>query len=149
MMPGGSKAIFAVLLLAVFISILFLCQPDAKLAEVCFSANCVMAEGADTPAKRAQGLMFRDALGENEGMLFVFDADGFYGFWMKNTNIPLDIIWLDRNFTVVHIESAAPCPGDACESYTSGQPARYVVELNTGFAEQRCIKVGDSANITV
>ena len=66
----------------------------------------VRVEVADTEATRQRGLMFRDTLAPNEGMLFVFDASGFYPFWMKNTLIPLDILWLEADGRVVSIAAS-------------------------------------------
>ena len=86
----------------------------------------------DTPAERAQGLMHRPSMPENEGMWFVFDDPGIYSFWMKNTLIPLDIIWVDEAFVIVDIQAAAPCPitADDCPRYTPKARAQYVLELN-------------------
>lgn len=94
--------------------------------------------------QRAQGLMFRDHLLPNTGMLFVFPDDGEYAFWMKNTLIPLDMLWLDVNRTVVHVKhDVPPCKVDDCPSYPPGVEARYVLELAAGEAKKHGLKVGD------
>jgi len=111
---------------------------------VCFSTTCISAEIADTPEERNRGLMFRTELAEDKGMLFIFETEGLYSFWMKNTLIPLDMIWIGQNFNIVHIEHAVPCTTEPCESYTPDTPAKYVVEAVSGFADAHNVKVGDS-----
>jgi uncharacterized membrane protein (UPF0127 family) len=118
-----------------------------ETAEVCFSDTCVRAEVADTHPERSRGLMHRESLGEDEGMLFVFDTDGIYPFWMKNTFIPLDIVWIDRGYNVVHIEHAEPCRSEFCKVYEPNETARYVVEVNAGFTDMNSISVGDAVSI--
>ena len=87
--------------------------------------------------------MFRESL--NRGMLFVFETQDIYPSWMKNTLIPLYIIWIDKDFKVVHIEHAVPC-NDTCPSYVPEKKALYVLEANAGFADN--IIVGDSLSIS-
>jgi len=93
---------------------------------------------------RAQGLMFRDQLRPARGMLFMFARDGDYPFWMKNTRIPLDMIWIDANRRVVGIlENVPPCKVDDCPTYGPGVVARYVLEVGGGEAAKHKLKVGD------
>ncbi|HEX2309995.1 MAG TPA: DUF192 domain-containing protein [Vicinamibacterales bacterium] len=104
----------------------------------------VRAEIVDTPAAIEQGLMFRESLPPNEGMLFVFEQTGVYPFWMKNTLIPLDIIWLDEDWRIVSMAaSVPPCRADPCPTYPPAGPARYVVEVNAGFTRTHGIARGD------
>lgn len=102
----------------------------------------IRVEVADSPEEQWRGLMFRESLGEREGMLFIFGEEQALGFWMKDTLIPLDMIFLDGNRTVVKIHTAVPCEADPCPIYSSGRPAQYVVEVNAGFAEQQGIREG-------
>jgi len=87
-------------------------------------------EIADTQARKSQGLMFRKALASNAGMLFYFNESGGLYIWMKNTLIPLTVLWLDDHARVIHIERLQPCKADPCPSYGPDQPARYVIELH-------------------
>ncbi len=92
---------------------------------------------ADTPEERMRGLMFRKSLGQKEGMFFVFPQEGFKGFWMKNTYIPLDIIFISEDLKVSSVvKDARPCKGDHCNTYKSEYPVKYALEVNSGFADQ-------------
>ena len=101
----------------------------------------VEAEVASTYEQRELGLMHRASLGEYEGMLFVFDGEAYRSFWMKNTLIELDMIFADADKAIVDIRRKAQ-PGDETP-YTSGAPAKYVLEVNGGFCEARNIHPGD------
>lgn len=108
----------------------------------------ITAEAADTPYAREKGLMFVRSLPENAGMIFVFESLQELHFWMKNTYIPLDIIFVSENFTVVNVaENAQPC-SYYCEIYSSAAPAKYAIETNAGFAKRNGIEVGDKIRIS-
>ncbi len=117
---------------------------EPSSVQVCFSNACIEAELAETPVQISQGLMFREYLGEEEGMLFVFEKEAIYSFWMKNTLIPLDIIWLSKSKKIVHIEHAIPCTTKKCRSYMPKATAMYAIEVNSGFAEKNGAKIGDT-----
>ncbi|HEX6179139.1 MAG TPA: DUF192 domain-containing protein [Thermoanaerobaculia bacterium] len=103
----------------------------------------VNVELAIDPETRAQGLMYRDRLAENAGMLFFFEESSVQSFWMKNTMIPLDIIWIDEQRRVVHVkENVPPCRSDPCPSYDPGVAARYVLELGGGVARKHGVAAG-------
>ncbi len=102
----------------------------------------LLVEVASDPFKRTRGLMFRQALGENEGMLFVFDKPNRYGFWMVNTTIALDAVFFDENKRVVDIAQMHPCKtlAEQCKVYYPKKAAKYVLEANLGFAEKNGIE---------
>jgi uncharacterized membrane protein (UPF0127 family) len=103
-----------------------------------------LAEIADTPEKLSKGLMFRQKIKDDYGMLFVFPDEDYRSFWMKNTLIPLDIIYLNQGRQIVDMYlSVPPCKADPCPSYNSSFPARYVLELNGGLAKKLKLKIGD------
>ena len=109
------------------------------------SGTTIQAELADTPQKRAIGLMYREALPENHGMLFIFGEAQPWTFWMKNTRMPLDIIWLNEQKTIVHIEANAPIctrTDNGCPQYQSNEPAMYVLELVGGRAQALKLQKG-------
>ena len=101
-------------------------------------------EVANDDAERARGLMHRDAMAEGSGMLFVHDAEEPQAYWMKNTRIPLDILYFDdARKLVAQQRDVPPCSlGDACPSYPSNEPARYVLELNAGQAARLSLQDG-------
>ncbi|MBD3313334.1 DUF192 domain-containing protein [Candidatus Woesearchaeota archaeon] len=108
----------------------------------------VRTELADTPMARRNGLMGREVLEDDSGMLFVFDNECYYTFWMKDTLIPLDIIFISENMTIVDIKhNATPCHEDPCRGYGPEQPAKYVLEVNAGFAEDNAIEPGSIIEI--
>lgn len=84
--------------------------------------------------------MFRESLDEKSGMLFMQQEPALMSFWMKNTLIPLDIIFIDENNVVIGIENATPCKEDPCEFYKSQKKAKYVLELNSGASKEHNIK---------
>ncbi len=101
-------------------------------------------ELAETQEKQALGLMFRDSLPDDHGMLFIFPNEARRSFWMKNCRFPQDIFYFDSNLALVNVsENTPPCRTQRCPSYPSDGPARYVLELNAGKAAQLGIKTGD------
>ncbi|MBU1018601.1 MAG: DUF192 domain-containing protein [Patescibacteria group bacterium] len=127
-------------LLPILLLLLTACtnQPQA-----CFENTCLDLEIAETTEQKQIGLMNRESLPENSGMLFSYEEEGYYSFWMKNTLIPLDMIWLDEDLEVVHIEHATPCQTEECPSYTSPLPSKYILETNIDFTEENQTKIGD------
>lgn len=96
----------------------------------------IYVEVAKTPEEREKGLMFRESLGENEGMFFVFESDGYHSIWMKNMLFPIDVVWLDSDFKVIHIErNILPCREEPCPIYTPPSPARYILEVNANVTK--------------
>lgn len=104
-------------------------------------------EVAANEVQRQVGLMNRESLSENKGMLFVFQSDGFMNFWMKNTLIPLDMLFIDTGGYVRHIvHNAVPCTADLdkdCPKYNSGASVQYVLEINAGLAKKWQLREGD------
>lgn len=103
----------------------------------------INVEIADDAQERGKGLMFREKLNEHDGMLFIFDNENYLSFWMKNTLIPLDIIFIDNNFKIVDIKNTVPCKQDPCTLYISSKPAMYVLEVNANFTSKNNVGVGD------
>ncbi len=98
-------------------------------------------EFADDNFKRMQGLMYRKEMAENQGMLFIFEIEDYQSFWMKNTILPLDIIFVNVNKEIVKIHKNTTPFSE--QSYSSGKPALYVVEVNAGYTDKYGIKEGD------
>lgn len=156
------KIIFLFVLLIFFI--LNGCSSEIK--QICFEDDCFNVQIADSDGERAAGLMNRDFLEVKYGMLFIFEKEGIYPFWMKNTLIPLDIIWINSYKEIIFIkENAQPCKPfekslggktknnlfeekdslkkEECETFVSDMDAKYVLELNSGKVKELGIKIGD------
>ncbi len=122
---------------------------DNKLA-IEIKGVVVRIEVADSMSEKAQGLMYRKDLPENEGMLFVYSNESRQTYWMKNTLIPLDMIWINANKEVVHIEhSAPPCQKTPCPTYGTPYPAQYVLELNGGWSIEHGLAQGDRISFSL
>jgi len=102
-------------------------------------------EIADDDAERSRGLMFRDEMAPDHGMIFIHDAEEPQAYWMKNTHIPLDIFYFDSKRKLVSVSKRVPpCTlGDQCPPFASAGPALYVLELNAGLADELGVKPGD------
>lgn len=109
----------------------------------------IEAELAFTDETRATGLMNRESLDEDAGMLFLFQEMDLHSFWMKNTLIPLDLLWLNERKEVVYMVTAPPCETDPCASYSPLQKAKYVLEVNAGFAKKHGITLGTRLEFTL
>lgn len=104
--------------------------------------TAITVELAVTPEERQQGLMFRDRINLDQGMLFLFERDGKHSFWMKNMKFAIDILWLDRDKRIIHMEKdVPPCQSEDCPSYAPDLPARYVLELAAGSVDRLNIRL--------
>jgi uncharacterized membrane protein (UPF0127 family) len=123
-------------------------QEKKIIKDIVVGGNTITVEVANSRHKKQRGLMFRKELPENEGMLFLFGLEGYYTFWMKNTLIPLDVIWINSDLEIIHIEKNLPsCIQDPCDSYTPGGPARYVIEVNGGWVDRNNVTLGNKVEI--
>lgn len=104
---------------------------------------------AITNEQQQQGLMNVSSLPKDQWMLFVFPKSDYYSFWMKNTLIPLDMIWIDENYKIVDIQSALPCKQVDCPHYNPFYKAKYVLEINWWLSNKNNYKVGDSVKLVI
>ena len=118
-------------------------------ASVTINGKTIEIEIADEPDERSRGLMFRESLTKDTGMLFLFDREDFYSFWMMNVNFNLDLIWINSNGNVVHIERDVPSCFMNCPTYAPKEAARYVLELNSGVANELDLLVGSFVSINL
>lgn len=121
------------------------CASDSPWVQI--GGQRYSVEVADDDQERARGLMFRDSLAEGHGMLFIHEREEHQAYWMKNTRIPLDILYFDASLRLVSQQrSVPPCSaGDRCPPYPSAAPALYVLELNAG--EARRLQLLDGAEL--
>lgn len=106
----------------------------------------VRVEIVDDDAERADGLMDRESLGEDRGMLFVFPSEEVRSFWMKDTLLPLSIAYIDSEGRIIDIQDMKPFD-DEPPHYVSAEPAQYALEVNRGFFDERGVEVGDRAEL--
>jgi uncharacterized membrane protein (UPF0127 family) len=102
--------------------------------------HSVRAELADTEEARLTGLMYRKSLPESGGMLFVYEREGRWAMWMKNTFVPLSVAFIDRNGMILNVEDMEP---QTLDSHGSAGQAKYALEMNSGWFRKRGIKRGD------
>lgn len=130
------KNLFLCFLLTV---ILFLGACTPKKSFVIINKEKIEIEIAQTTEERKNGLMFRENLCKKCGMLFVFKEEAPLSFWMKNTLIPLSMIFIDADLNIINIENAEPCETELCPSYKSKKPAMYVLEINKDIFDENII----------
>ena len=124
------------------------CHAAATMVTLRLHEHPFSAEVAASDLSRAQGLMNRHHLAAHRGMLFVFRHSDQRSFWMKNTLIPLDILFFDSARKLVSMQTdVPPCTQDPCPTYPSGKPARYVLELAAGTAARIGFRSGDVLSI--
>lgn len=109
----------------------------------------IKVEVADNAVERARGLMERQGLSPDSGMLFVFPEPQILTFWMKNTRIPLEIVFFDQDGLFVNAMQMEPCKDDPCTRYSSQALAQYAIELPPGFREKNSIGVGSKLDLNV
>lgn len=139
----GKHFLLAAILL---ITLLSGCVNEDQTA-ACFEDKCFIVEVADNPREIVTGLMNREYLERDKGMLFVFDHEDEHGFWMKNMKIPLDIIWINSKGEVVFIsKEIQPCI-DTCPTIKPDKKAKYVLEVNGGLSDEMGLSLGDEIQI--
>jgi hypothetical protein len=136
------ELIILVLFVLIVILVLIFRKSSSKYTNVKIGDTTVKAEVADTYLKRMKGLMFKKNMPENEGMLFVFDKEDYYSFWMMNMSIPIDMIWINSAKEVIDItKNAQPCR-ISCGSYQPKEKVLYVLEVNANFVDRHGVKIG-------
>lgn len=118
---------------------------DSELYPLSVGDHTFYVEIAETPDERARGLMHRDSLPDDHGMLFVFDKDQQLSFWMKDTSIPLSIAYIARDGTIREIYDMEPF---SLEPVRSTRSVRYALEVNRGAFEEAGIDIGDRVDIS-
>ena len=145
--PSGSLALIIQAALACCLILLVgACRAGEPWVEV--GGQRYYVEIADEPAEQARGLMFRDDLGANEGMFFIWRQAVPRSFWMRNTRIPLDIVYIGPELDIVGWSlDTPPCRTRNCPSYPSGAPAQYVLEVNAGEMERLGVEIGERVQV--
>lgn len=144
--------IYAVFLLALLILSIIItsCSPTKTHVSgsyVEINGERIFVEVPRTNEEMMKGLMFREDLCDDCGMLFVFGHEDYHAFWMKNTFIHLDMVFINTNLEVVDVLHATPCVEEPCKSYTPKEKALYVLETNLNKFDESII--GEKASIVV
>lgn len=142
-MDAQQKKFVFFLILAVVVGMLVAWKllPQKDLLRLKIGQAEVMVEAAVTAEQKSQGLAGKDSLGENEGMMFVFDQPGQYGFWMKGMKFPLDFVWI-RQGKVVEVSESVSAE-DQIQVYQPKEPIDMMLEVNAGWAARHGVKMGD------
>ncbi len=137
-----SRSVARRMLAAAILAAAALAQAQAPLPviQVKVAGHALRVEVVATAEQRSRGLMFRDKLGKNDGMLFVFDEPGYHAMWMKNTPLPLSVAFLDGEGRILNIADMAP---ETLDPHAAAGPARYAIETNRGWFAARKVKAGD------
>lgn len=133
----------ATLICALALSACVGAEPKVSLGGETFTV-----EVADEPSERQLGLMFRDSMPADHGMLFIFEAEEPRSFWMKNCRFPLDIMYFNADGELINVQTATPCRTRECPGYPSAGPARYVLELNAGTAARLGLEPGAQLDLS-
>ena len=133
--------ILAFFLLLLSVATSFPQEREKAVIRLAIKGKTLKVEVAQTEPEKAQGLMFRDSLGQEQGMLFVYEKEEFLSFWMKNTRLPLSIAFIDRNHRIVDIQDMEPF---SLATHGSAIPAKFALEVNRGWFQKNGIHVGDS-----
>lgn len=135
------------LILIVIPLYLFFRRERSQVSVVEISGKKIKVEVADTLLKRQKGLMGKEELCEDCGMLFIFPTSNTHPFWMKNTHINLDIIWISKDLKIVEIVENAPKDSGEPARFRPKEKSKYVLEVNEGFVSENKVSVGDKIEI--
>jgi uncharacterized protein len=129
------------LLFALVLGFLYISNTSTDTVTLRHGDTVIRAWVADTPETRARGLSGREGLAEGDGMLFVFPQKDRHSFWMKDMKFSIDILWLDENLEVLHIEESVS-PDTYPRSFSAPLPDKYVLELPRGYSRRHTITTG-------
>ena len=116
-------------------------QQDLPVAELTAGFHRIEAEVAASPGDRATGLMHREKMPAQHGMVFVFAGDGLHCMWMRNTLLPLSVAFLDARGVILNVEDMKP---QTLDNHCAKKPARFALEMNGGWFAARGLKAGDA-----
>ena len=146
----GKLKLFLIILLIVITAGLIVFRYErvnSQIKKICFEGKCFNVEIADTEVEREKGLIGREILDQGAGMLFIFPSEARHAFWMRDTTILLDIIWMDKDWKVLAIKSAVPCRSDPCQYYNPEVNSKYVLEVNSSQVEESNIEIDQKGEL--
>ena len=143
---GGAITIAVLVAWFVMLSPFLSDDSGAGMRTIHLDGNAISVSVSDTDESRQLGLSGRSALAADEGMLFVFQTDGAYAFWMKDMNFPIDIIWISADDRIVYMVQHAS-PDTYPHAFVPSAPARYVLEVSAGYVVQHNVHTGDTIQL--
>ncbi len=147
-MKRWAAGVIAILLVVAILATYVMFQ-SPKPIQIVISGVTLTVEIAKTPEDRQKGLSDRDSMAPDHGMLFVFDHEAAWAFWMKDMRFPLDIIWFNSDRHAVFIkENLQPCTPQDCPAYSPPMNAMYVLEVNAGFVHAHNTTLGETFTLT-
>ena len=136
-------SLFLIILIFSFANFLVKDGFDGKETEIKIGSAVFQIEIADSFLKRQKGLSGRESLSENKGMFFIFALPANYGFWMKDMNFPIDIIWIKGDKVVGFSENLTPCRANFCQAYYPPANIDKALEVSAGVVSEKNIEIGD------
>jgi uncharacterized protein len=143
-MLSNKKLVYVSAAALIFFGIFIFFQNQNRKAEIILAGKIFLVEIADNDLSRSKGLSGHEPLQDNEGMIFIFNTPALEGFWMKDMKFPIDIIWIDENLKISHIEKSLT-PETYPTVFYPKTPSLYVLEVSAGQSEKLGLKVGDPA----
>ena len=138
------KKVFSIVALVLIIAgLLIFFHGTREIKSVVVGGKTFSVEVARTDMERERGLSLHVPLQNNQGMLFIFQKEDLYGFWMKDMLFPIDIVWIDQNLRIIHIERAI-VPETYPKIFKAGAKSLYVLEIPAGQSDIIKIKTGDT-----
>ena len=141
------RAVIAVLVIVIVVAVsvgYFVLQPRIS-NRITIDGVLLNVDLATTPAEQQQGLSGRATMAQDHGMLFVFQNEEYWSFWMVDMKFPLDMIWFNSNRQAVFFEqNLPPCGSSFCQVFTPSVRAMYVLEVNAGFVAEHHVSLGDT-----
>jgi uncharacterized membrane protein (UPF0127 family) len=138
------QIIFVVLVIAV--GLVMISNSQKQIKEVIVGGKTFFVELAKTEMEQNRGLSLHVPLSDNQGMLFIFQKEGLYGFWMKDMLFPLDIIWIDSNLRIIYVEKSI-LPETYPKTFYPKSKSLYVLEISAGQSDILNIKTGDTVKL--
>lgn len=139
----NNKTIIFLILSGLVLYFIFVFSEKNKSDSIVIQGKTFSVEVAKTEAELKKGLSGHKPLLDNEGMIFLFDREDTYGFWMRDMLFPIDIIWLTKDWKITHIENSI-APETYPKVYSSTFPSKYVLEVSAGTAERLGWEIGDA-----
>ncbi len=144
-MDFGKTKIYSILFVIVAVTLIGFLTTKNYPSKLVMGGKTFIVDVSDTSFTQKRGYSGRAPISDNQGMIFVFDTVDKHGFWMKDMRFAIDIIWMDENYVINHIEKSVT-PETYPKVFVPNEPAKYVLEVSAGQVEKLGVKIGDKVN---